>query len=106
MSVPVLVFPTMFTSTPWVAEVALMLIDDWPASEMLLKLYCAAGLAATRTMLTCDDSETLGSESVAPAPLITMSLPLVMQVAAVNPRSAHAVAVLLMFCAAIGDGLG
>src|SRR3990167_2089396 len=68
-------FPTTFTSTPWLEEVALTLIAAPPFSEMLLKLYSAAGLLATRTRLTCDVNDTLGSERVDPPPSMMMSSP-------------------------------
>jgi len=42
--------PMTFTTTLWPAAVGLVPIVDWPASEMLLKLYSAgAGPLATST---------------------------------------------------------
>src|SRR4249920_3532869 len=81
--------PTTSTSTACVAPVALMLTVEPPLREMLLKLYCAGGLLATRTMLMCDASETLGSDSVVPWPLMVMVLPLTEQLVPVSPGAGH-----------------
>src|SRR5262245_9634955 len=101
-------FPTTFTSTPCVGPVALMPMVEPPAKEMLLKLYCVAGLLATNTMLVCDPNETLGSDKVVPVPLIVIVLPLSKQLLpSVKPSKPQAPEALLIGPAAgRGDGGG
>src|SRR5713101_2938704 len=64
MAAPVLFCPITSTSTAWVGEVALTLIDEPPFRSMLLKLYCAGGMPATRMMFVLDPSVTLGNVGI------------------------------------------
>src|SRR6266566_7862692 len=78
-----------------------------PASEMLLKLYCAAGEFPTSARLTPARSDTFGSVTVDPCPLTVIVLPLSEQfVPRVNPSAAQAPVAELMFPGLVVGGAG